>query len=79
MPGPNGPVDADELGFRPLNEPWTEYLLDDGTVVRLKLVVTAAYRLEDQYDTEGNPVYVLTSTNVLKVSAPDNLRKGESS
>jgi hypothetical protein len=62
-----------------LTEPWTEYLLDDGTVVRLKLVVTAAYRVKDQWDPEGNPVYVLTSTNVVKTSSPDNLRKGEAS
>ncbi len=77
LPG-RGPTEVDEIGFRPLAEHWNEYLLDDGTTVRTKLVMVSAYRLPDEYDAEGNPVYVLNSTNVVKTDSPDELRKGES-
>lgn len=68
---------VDEVGFRPLGEHWNEYLLDDGTTVRVKLVVVSAYRIEDEYDAEGNPTYIVNSTNVMKVDAPDDLRKAQ--
>jgi hypothetical protein len=75
VPGPDGPVEATVMGFRTPTEHWTEVLLDDGTVIKLKLVVTDVYRIDDQYDDEGNPMYVVRSQNILRVDAPDNLRK----
>jgi len=74
--GPNGPVEGTELGFRSSGEYWNEYLLDDGTVVRLKVVVMEAYRLDGEYDPDGNPQYVVKSSNLMVVSAPDELRRG---
>jgi hypothetical protein len=77
VPGPDGVLrSATEIGFRPTGEYWNEYLLDDGTVVRLRLVVTSVNRFDDLYDGEGNPAYVVNSTNVISVSAPEDLRKG---
>lgn len=64
-----------EMSFQPSGEHWNEYLCDDGSVVKLKTVVTEVLRLEGEYDSEGNPVYVVKSANVVTVSAPDNLRK----
>lgn len=57
------------------DEHWNEYLLDDGSVVRVKLVLTEIIRIDDAHDDQGNPVYALNSTNVVSVSAPDELRK----
>ena len=74
LPG-RGEVEAEEVGFRPLQEFWNEYHLDDGTTLRLKLVLTTAYIVPDAYDAEGNPVYAVISTNVMAVNAPDNLRR----
>jgi len=71
VPGPNGePIDAVEVGFRALGEHWNEYLLDDNSVVKLKLVVTSVNRVEGHTDAKGQPVYVVESTNVMSVSAP---------
>jgi hypothetical protein len=70
-----GEADATEVGFRTSGENWNEYLLDDGTVIRLKLVVTEAVRVDGQYDPEGNPLYLVKSTNVMGVSAPEHLRR----
>lgn len=61
-------VDGTEMGFRTLGEHWNEYLLDDGTVVRLKPVVLSVIRAEGQTDENGDPVYMVNSQNVLSVS-----------
>jgi len=68
-------LEVQPLGFRSTAEHWNEYFLDDGSVVRVKLVATEIVRVEGEYDPEGNPVYVVKSANVLAVSAPEALRR----
>lgn len=75
LPGADGPVPVTEVGFRSSGENWNEYLLDDGTVFRIKLVVTDIYRVDGAYDDQGNPQYVAKSTNVAAVSASDDMRR----
>lgn len=70
-----GEADGIEVGFRSSGENWNEYLLDDGTVLRLKLVVTEVLRVDGRYDREGNPIYLVRSQNVMGVSAPEELRR----
>ena len=62
-------VEATELGFRSAGEYWNEYLLDDGTVARMKLVVMSVLRIEGKMDAKGQPVYLIESTNVTSISA----------
>ncbi len=68
-------AEATVVPFRGDVEHWNEYLLDDGTVVRMKAVVTEIVRVDGQYDVEGNPAYVVFSTNVTHVSAPEDLKR----
>ncbi len=68
-------VDAIELGFQASGEHWSEYLVDDGTVIRLKPVAVQVSRVEGEYDPQGNPVYLIQTQNVMVVSAPDKLRR----
>ena len=68
-------VDAETVEATQSSERWNEYLLEDGTVLKLKTVLTNAYRVEGQYDAEGNPVYVVQSTNVISAAAPQELRR----
>lgn len=73
---PNGSeVDATVLSFQAGGEHWNEYLVDDGTVIRVKLVATEILRLDGQYDAQDNPVYLVQSTNVMAVSSPDKLKR----
>lgn len=73
---PDGQLaDAVELGYRTSGEYWNEYLADDGSVIRLKPVVTGIMRVEGQFDPQGDPVYVVNTANVVVVSAPDELRR----
>jgi hypothetical protein len=72
-----GEVEAVELGFRSSGEFWNEYLIDDGTVIRLKVVVSEVFRVEGEYDADGNPAYIVKSQNILATSAPEDLRRSE--
>ena len=67
--------DAIYVPVRESHETWNEYVLEDGTVLRMKLVVTEVYRIEGMYDGEGNPVYQVKSSNVPAVLPPDSLKK----
>ncbi len=60
-------VEALEVEFLVRKEDWNEYQLTDGGVLRLKAVLTDVIKLEGERDPEGNPVYLVRSTNVLRV------------
>ncbi len=70
--GPDGQEhDAVSVGFQNAREYWNEYLLDDGTIVRLKLVATEVLRVQGVRDASGAPLYVVKSTNVMVVNPPE--------
>ena len=52
------------------SEKWNEYLLEDGTVLKMKLILKKILRVENEVDAEGNPVYVMQTTNVTSVTSP---------
>jgi len=70
-------IDAEIVPFRGDVEHWNEYLLDDGTVLRMKSIVREVVRLDGHYDAEGNPAYIVDSANVTHVSAPEDLKRRE--
>lgn len=74
VPG-GGHVDATSIDVNQSSEQWNTYLLDDGSTLRAKLVVTKVFRIDNSYDVEGNPVYSFHSQNICTVQAPENLRK----
>jgi hypothetical protein len=73
--GDGGELEATVMPFQAAGEHWNEYLVDDGTVIKIKLVVTEVLRVDDKYDGNGDPVYLIHSQNVVNVSAPESLRK----
>ena len=68
-------VEALPIDINQTSEYWNQYLLDDGTVIKMKLVATKVLRVDTKFDPEGNPLYVIQSTNITSVNAPDNLKK----
>ncbi len=73
---PEGPEKEVQLiDIQQANEHWNQYLLGDGTVLRIKLVATEVLRIEGEWDQEGNPIYVVRSSNVLSINAPEELRR----
>ena len=68
-------VQATPVDINQTHERWNEYLLEDGTVLKMKLVLKKVFKVEGEFDEEGNPVYVMQSTNVTSVSAPGDQKK----
>jgi hypothetical protein len=68
-------AEATVMPFQAGGEHWNEYMVDDGSVLRLKVVVTEVVRIDGEYDPQGNPVYMTQSANIVTVSAPDDLMK----
>ena len=62
------------IPIRKSTERWSEIELDDGSVIRAKLVVSRVARLVGQYDPDGIPVYLVQSNNILNAESPDSLR-----
>ena len=56
-------------------EQWSSYYLSDGTELRMKPVMTEVWRVIDEYDQEGNPIYITKSANVLTVISSEGLRE----
>jgi hypothetical protein len=65
-----------EVKVEESTERWSDFTLEDGTVLRGKLMMTSAVRAEGQFDETGNPLYVMNIAPVLTlVSVPEQLRK----
>ena len=75
VPYNNKMVDGIEIPVNSSKELWNEYLLEDGTVIRTKVVTTDIVRIDGEYDDEGNPLYMMKTTTVSSVSASENLRR----
>jgi len=67
--------EAEFIDVNQTNEYWNQYLLEDGTVLKLKPVATDVVRLVGAYDDEGNPIYVIKSKNIVSLSVPENLKR----
>ncbi len=68
-------VDATEVEFQTRKEDWNEYQLMDGSVIKMKMVVSQIFRIDGEYDNEKNPAYQIKSTNVAAVTSPDTLKR----
>ena len=44
--------------------------------IRMKAVTSGINRAIDVFDSDGNPLYLVKSSNVIALSVPENLRKG---
>lgn len=83
MPGPKRKpidlggkmVDAYPVAIVSEQEFWNTYGLEDGSIVRIKLVAQEILRVEGMWDADGNPVYVVRSTNVTAVDGNESLRR----
>ena len=68
-------VDAEVVDFEADKEQWSTYILDDGSSLKVKAVVTEVARLENVYDQKGDPVYLIQASQIMHVNAPENLRR----
>jgi len=60
-------VEAVQVDFEAVAEPSTTYTLSDGSVLKIRVTVKNAMRLEGEFDNGGNPVYVVTTDATMRV------------
>ena len=55
---------------------YSDLKLEDGTVLRVQVNAVDALRVDDKWDNDGNPVYILRSGTILSIhEAPEELRR----
>ncbi|HSC77546.1 MAG TPA: hypothetical protein VLB32_03185 [Candidatus Acidoferrales bacterium] len=69
-------IEAEDMEFKQGREDWNEYQVEDGYSVRIKLVVSSILKTADR-DPQGNPVYIVQSTNIVKVLPPETYSRKE--
>ncbi|MFQ5790612.1 MAG: hypothetical protein ACE5JI_09080, partial [Acidobacteriota bacterium] len=58
-------VAGEKVDFDIEKENWNVYSLQDGTRLKIRLVVAQVIRLDGEYTVDGDPVYLVNSTNVV--------------
>jgi hypothetical protein len=48
-------------------EPWSEYILADGTKIRFKQTLVNIIRLDDKRNPNGDPIYVVQSQQTMSI------------
>jgi hypothetical protein len=47
---------------------WNKYKLKDGSVIKIKLIVKEISRLTTKWQPDGNPIYLINSQNIIRMS-----------
>jgi hypothetical protein len=69
-------VDGMEVPVEESTERWSEVKLEDGTIMRVKMIVISVVRINEQYDPQGNPMYLTNmAPTVAIVETPPQLRR----
>jgi hypothetical protein len=66
-------VQATEVAIKKSTESWNEYELEDGNIIRMKLVVVRVLKTLDKDPVTGEPIYI-TNTQNLMATAPKRER-----
>ena len=74
-PQPKGKL----VGFKPLQERFSYYALDDRTVLGIKPAVVKVYRLQNPdnspaFSPDGTPAYFYQTQNITQVLTPEEYR-----
>ncbi len=64
-------VIQDDVKYSTLSEEWHEYIVDDGTRLRIKTTVTRI-RKTSKFDKDGEPVYLVDTSALINTRLPKN-------
>ncbi len=68
-------VEGIRLKFKTKEEDWSHYETEDGSTVKMKTVVSDIIRLLKEQKEDGEPIYLVKSTNILEVETAEHLKK----
>jgi len=69
-------IEAELLDYETIDEGWNKYRTEDGTVIKIKIVVSKIIRT-NEFTQTGEPIYVVNSTNVIDAEVPEILKEGK--
>ena len=67
-------VEGTEVEFETEREGFNTYILEDGTKLKFKNVVTKVVRL-NKFNPDGSPLYLVQSSNIVAADCPPHLKK----
>ncbi|MEM1530745.1 MAG: hypothetical protein QXH19_03035 [Candidatus Bathyarchaeia archaeon] len=71
---PDELAEAEDIDFVEEKEDWNVYRLSDGSILKVKLVLTGVKRLK-KWNPDGTPIYVINSQNIVRVvNVPKELK-----
>ena len=59
--------EGSEVQVAESTERWSEFTFDDGTIVRAKIMVISAVRVDGEFDQNGNPLYMMNVGPVFSI------------
>jgi hypothetical protein len=62
-------IDVSDVPIVKAEERFNNYVLEDGTVLRVKGVATSMMRVEGQYLPDGNPIYIAVISPAIAVDS----------
>jgi hypothetical protein len=69
-------IEVDPVEVIKAEEPWCEYVLADGTKIKVKHVLGAVFRAKEVYIDTEEPLYVVRSQNVVMATeVPEELKR----
>ena len=77
VPLPTGGTgEGEEIQVKESTERWSEFRLEDGTLLRMRMTVLSAVRVDGHFDAEGNPLYLAKAQAITSSSeVPRKLKK----
>ncbi len=64
-----------EVQVRESTERWSDFTLEDGTVLRAKLMIISGVRADGEFDLNGNPVYIMNVGPVFSIVSSPHRKK----
>lgn len=62
-----------EVDFKAPEEPWLEYKVSDGTMIKFRSVIISIGK-SDKFDEHGQPIYFINSNNQMRSYSPKELK-----
>lgn len=58
-------VQATEVGIEKSTENWNEYELEDGFIIKMKLVLLKVLKTNEKNEITGEPIYITNTQNLM--------------
>jgi hypothetical protein len=70
-------IKGEEMEFTPKKEEWNIYKLEDGTIIKLKTIVTKIIKLNIRHPVTNDPIFSINSQNIAEAIVSIATKKGK--